>query len=1007
MSRFVRAASAFGAALVVGLSLGSAVVGAAPREGRAAAAKAGGNGVYIVQLAQQPVSAYDGSIKGLKSTKIRPGTKIDPYSPAVVDYVAFLESRQSAALARAGGGKKLHRYAYVFNGFAAQLTEAQAAALRSDPDVVAVTRDEKRRLDTATTPAFLGLSGSGGVWATELGGVSRAGEDVVVGIVDSGIWPENPSFSDRTGVNGNGTQDGKLAYQQIPGWNGRCVPGEAFPASACNQKVIAARWYGEGFGGGAAIKAQFPYEFVSARGADGHGSHTAATAAGNNGVRAIVDGNDLGRVSGIAPRARLAIYKSCWGIPPEGGCFTSDSVAAIDQAVADGVDVINFSISGSLSSFLDPVEVAFLFAADAGVFVAASAGNSGPTASTVAHNSPWLMTVAAGTHDRQYTARVNLGNGASFTGASLTSPVGPAPLIAASDAALAGADPDAVRLCFAAFNNGGAAVLDPAKVAGKIVVCDRGVTARIDKSFAVKEAGGVGVVLVNTSANSLNADLHFLPTVHLQNTDRAAVLAYAATAGATAALTQGIGGTGAVAPDVASFSSRGPALAGAGNLLKPDVMAPGVDVLAAVSPVEAGRNFDFLSGTSMSSPHVAGLGALLKQKYPTWSPARIKSALMTSASQRRNDGTPIQAEGESAGPFAIGAGHVDPKAAMDPGLVYDSGFNEWLAFLCGTGELTASYCPSIRIDPSNLNYPSIAIGALPGTKTVVRRVTNVTGRAATFTASTEGLAGLNVSVSPSSLTLGPGQTRSYSVTITQVSAPLNEYTNGAITWTDGVRKVRSPVVVRPVALAAPAGVSSNGAATSYGVTFGYNGPFTATASGLVPATVTPGTVAQDPDQTFDPNSPVGTVAIPVTIPAGSTHARFSLFEADVAPGTDLDLFVYQGATLVGASAGGTSNEEVNFRFPAPTGSPIDLTVYVHGWGVPAGTSPFKLYAWSLGSAPAGNMTVTAPSTAAIGGTGTINLSFSGLAAGTKYLGSVVYGGTAGMPNPTIVRVDTP
>ncbi len=180
--------------------------------------------------------------------------------------------------------------------------------------------------------------------------------------------------------------------------------------SNCNKKLIAAQWYGEGFGGEAHIKGLFPYEFWSARGAAGHGSHTASTAAGNNGVNAIVNGNSLGLVSGMAPRARIAVYKVCWGIEVGiAGCATSDSVAAIDQAVADGVDVINFSISGSTTSFLDPVEVAFLFAADAGVFVAASAGNNGPGASTVAHNSPWLATVAAGTHDRVYVATVNAG----------------------------------------------------------------------------------------------------------------------------------------------------------------------------------------------------------------------------------------------------------------------------------------------------------------------------------------------------------------------------------------------------------------------------------------------------------------------------------------------------------------------------------------------------------------------------------------------------------------------
>jgi subtilisin family serine protease len=1001
MSRFSRGASAFGASLVVGLSLGSAVVGAAPREDRATASgKPAGDGIYIVRLAQRPVTAYDGGIKGLKATRVRPGTKVDPFSPAVVDYVAHLAAQQNAVLARVGGRNKLHSYAFAFNGFSARLTEQQATALLSDPNVVSVTKDEKRQLDTATTPAFLGLTGTGGVWQTEFGGVANAGENVVVGIIDSGIWPENPSFSDRTGVNGNGTQDGKLGYRQIPGWNGRCVPGEAFPASACNQKVIAARWYNSGFGGDAAVKAAFPYEFASARGADGHGSHTAGTAAGNNGIPAVVDGNDLGRISGIAPRARLAIYKSCWGIPPEGGCFNSDSVAAIDQAVADGVDVINFSISGSQTSFVDPVEVAFLYAADAGVFVAASAGNSGPTPSTVAHNSPWLMTVAAGTHDRQYTGTVTLGNGATYTGASLTNAVPSRPLVLSTDAALPGADATAARLCFSTAENGGTPVLDPARVAGKIVVCDRGVNARTDKSFAVGEAGGVGMVLINTNVNSLNADLHFVPTVHLQSTDRAAVLAYAATAGATASLSKGVGGVGFPAPDVASFSSRGPALAGGGDLLKPDILAPGVDVLAAVSPIEAGRNFDFLSGTSMSSPHVAGLGALLKQKYPTWSAARIKSALMTTASQARNDGTPI-----AGGPFAIGAGHVDIKAAMDPGLVYDAGWVDWLGFLCGVGELTASYCPQIAIDPSNLNYPSIAIGALAGVQTVTRTVTNVTGSAARFTAQVVAPAGIDVEVSPSTLNIARGGTGTFTVRFRTAGAPLNTYSVGSLTWVEqggNGRKVRSPLVIRPVALAAPASISSTGSAVSFPVTFGYTGAFSATARGLVSAAVTPGTVADDPtDGTCSLSSP-NARKIDVAVPAGTTYARFQLFDGDVAPGSDLDLCVFNGTTQVGASAGGTSTEQVNLLNPAAG----TYTVVVQGWGV-VGSTAFELNTWLLGSVAAGNMAVSAPSAATLGQTGSVNVSFTGLAPKTKYLGSVAYDGVAGLPNPTIVRVDTP
>jgi hypothetical protein len=634
------------------------------------------NGLYIVQLVDKPVVAYEGDIPGLKATKPAQGKKINPNSPAVVNYVEYLNSKHDEVLAKAGGGQKVHDYFYSFNGFAAELTEIQALSLLKSPLVLSVEADVLMQMDTNRTPDFLGLSAPGGLW-DQLGCHENAGEGVIVGIIDSGIWPENPSFSDRTGEGPQG-QEGKLDYQQIPGWHGKCTPGEDFPASDCNQKLIGAQWFNAGWGGDAGMAATFPYEFLSARDADGHGSHTASTAAGNYGVNAVVNGVDLGMISGMAPRARISAYKVCWGVN-EGGCFGSDSVAAIDQAVADGVDVLNFSISGTRTNYLDAVEVAFLFAADAGVFVAASAGNSGPGAGTVAHMSPWLTTVAAGTKDDSYAGTVTLGNGAAYDGASRATPVGPAALVYSADVVLAGADPNEGRLCYPG-------TLDPALVSGKIVACDRGVIARVDKSLAVYQAGGVGSILMNTGPSSLNADLHSVPTVHVDHNARVDILAYIAAEGAAA--TASLAGNNlqtVEAPFVASFSSRGPNQAG-GDLLKPDILAPGVDVLAAVSPFGYnGDNFNFLSGTSMSGPHIAGLGALLIDAHPDWSPMMIKSALMTTASTTTNAGNPIP-----GGPFAYGAGHVVPNSAVDPGLVYDAGFIDWLGFLCGTGQLNAS-----------------------------------------------------------------------------------------------------------------------------------------------------------------------------------------------------------------------------------------------------------------------------------------------------------------------------
>jgi len=972
--------------------------------GGSAPPKSSANSIYIVRMSDAPVVAYDGKVKGYSATRVAKGQKVDPEDARVEKYFGYLSSKHDNALQKVGAAKKVYSYGYVFNGFAAELTDAQAAKLKAMSDVVTVWKDEERTVDTNRTPAFLGLSASGGLW-DQLGGQGSAGEGIVIGMVDSGFWPENPSFSDRNSA-------GKLVYQNIPHWKGKCHPAEAFNASNCNQKVIGARYYNTGFGGNAAVKARYPNDFNSPRDGSGHGSHTASTAGGNAGVHAIVDGLDLGTISGMAPRARLSIYKTCYGDGLTSSCFTSDSVAAIDQAVADGVDVINYSVSGSTNSNVDPVEVAFLFAADAGVFVANSAGNSGPTASTVAHNSPWIMTVAAGTHDRFYAATVTRGDGVVHQGASLGTGTPTLPVILATDAGLPGFPIDQVQQCWSNNTGGGLLPptgpegprLDPAKVAGKIVVCDRGGSARVDKSLAVKNAGGLGMILTNVTSNTVDADLHSVPTVHLQNTDRAAIYGYVSgTANPTAQLSAGVMTAGVVvAPDVASFSSRGPALAAGGDMLKPDIMAPGVAILAAVSPANVaapGRNFDLYQGTSMSSPHIAGIGALMKQRHPDWSPMMIKSALMTTASQLRNNGTPI-----AGGVFDFGAGHVDPNKAVDPGLVYDAGFNDWLGFLCGSGQLTG--CGSLTIDPSDLNYPSIAIGSLVGTQVVKRKVTNVGGASATYTASVVAPAGLTVSVSPASFTIAPGATQNITVTFTRTTAALNVYAQGSYTLNDGTHVVRSPFAVRPVILAAPAEVTSNGSAITFPVGFGYTGPFGTLTRGLVPATTTAGTVSDDPGDDFGGIGAPGTTSFPVVIPTGTTLFRVALFDGETDGADDLDLYIYQGTTLIGSSGGGTAAEKVSFTVN-PASGPIPLTVVVHGFETDGPDSNFTLFTWSVGTAATGNMVVTAPSTATQGETGQVGLTFSGLAAHTHYLGSVPLHNTVSVLATTVVSVNTP
>ena len=794
----------------------------------------------------------------------------------MVAYARFLKDKHAAALAGVGG-KKLYDYVYSYNGFAARLTAAQANKMARTPGVLAVSPDEIRTADTSSTPDFLGLTGPGGLWA-QVGGVADAGEGLIIGIVDSGIWPESLSFADRVDANGtpSNAPGAKRAFQQIPGWHGKCVPGEGWVATMCNQKLIGARWFNASQGGNAGINTSKPWEFNSARDYNGHGTHTSSTSGGNYGVPATGPAAVFGTISGMAPRARIAMYKALWSTQDasQASGSTADLVAAIDTAVADGVDVINYSISGTTTNFADPVEISFLFAARAGIFVAQSAGNSGPASGTVAHPSPWTTTVAAGTHNRDGRGSVTLGDGTTYEGASVATATGPFPLIDSAAAGLPGADPTEVALCYSSADGGN--VLDPAKVAGKIVVCDRGMTARVNKSLAVQEAGGVGMILVNTSISSINADFHFVPTVHLQSTDRAAVKAYAALPGATATINAATVVYDADAPFTASFSSRGPLTAGGGDVLKPDVIAPGQDILAAVAPPgNAGRDFNLYSGTSMSSPHVAGLAALLMDLHPSWSPMAIKSALMTTAYDVLDGGTPAP----NTNPVLIfrqGAGHVAPTPAGDPGLVYDAGWNDWLAFLCGTTAAVApATCSTLTglgysTDASDYNSASIAIGDLAGVQTVTRTVTNVGGSPATYTAAVTGMTGITTTVSPASLTLNPGQTGTFTIAFTRTTAALNAYTGGQLTWTDGTHTVRSPIVVKPVALAAPAQVTGTGGPISYSVKFGYEGPFTATPRGLIPAATFDGSVSTDADGNFEPVASANAVSFDVVVPAGPT-----------------------------------------------------------------------------------------------------------------------------------------
>ncbi|MGB5168299.1 MAG: S8 family serine peptidase, partial [Acidimicrobiia bacterium] len=740
---------------------------------------------------------------------------------------------------------------------------------------------------------------------------------MVVGIIDSGIWPEHPSFAD----------DGSFPAPPIELDNSRpsCEFGNSThnPADVpfeCNNKLVGARQMLDTY---RALIGATPDEYDSARDDDGHGTHTASTAAGNADVAASIYGAPLPSVSGVAPRAHVIAYK---GLGALGG-FTSDLASAIDQAVEDGVDVINYSIGGGAA---DPGgdEIAFLFAASAGVFIATSAGNSGPGSATLGNpgTMPWMTTVGANTQTRFFQGTAELGNGASYAGASITLEADEAPLV---DAEFTGGD-----LCVPG-------TLDSAEVTGKIVLCRRGSIARADKSLAVLQAGGVGMIMYNNvDSDNLYTDTHWVPSVHIDNTPGLAIKTYVADATAAGTTpTAAIVDTQTItewpsAPSMTYFSSRGPNPV-VGDLIKPDITAPGIQILAGNTPTPIGgiqgEYFQAIAGTSMSSPVVAGVYALIKQAHPDWSEAMAKSAIMTTAYQEVVDND----RSGPADPFDYGAGHVDPGnnvhkgSAFQPGLVYDAGLFEYAAFTCGQdwGVFNPGSCDfleslEVPTDPSDLNYPSIGVDGVPGTQTITRTVTSVAPGNRTFTVSVEPPAGYDVTVEPSSFKLKTGESFTYEVTITNVAAPIGEWRHGSLTWHEktGNYDVFSPISVNAALFSAPAEVAGTGieGSTSFDVTFGYTGDYTATPHGLVANAPASGTICQDPDQTYPssddapcPAGGVDRIDFPIS---GSAFVRWEM----VIPGDDdIDLFLEDSAgNIVASSTSGGTDELIELLLPA-------------------------------------------------------------------------------------------
>ncbi|MET0322839.1 MAG: S8 family serine peptidase [Duganella sp.] len=993
---------------------------------------------YIVQLADQPVSSYAGGVQGLAATRPAPGKRLDLNAPPVQAYSNYLQAKQAGVLATLGV-TPVYRYQLALNGFAAMLTDSEVRQLKARSDVAHIAADTRQHVLTNYTPTFLGLDQPGGLWS-QLGGKSAAGEDIVIGVLDTGVWPENPSYSDRVDGNGAPTTaaDGRLVYDAPPpGWQGGCDTGEGFEARSCNNKLIGARYFADSF---LSDGSQLHWsEFRSARdsiggtvGHGGHGTHTSTTAGGNHGVAATVGGVNIGATSGMAPRARLAMYKVCWtadvGTPTgENGCALGDTVAAVEQAIIDGVNVLSYSISGG-TEIKGPVPQAFLHAVDAGIFVVAAAGNEGPGNGTLSHISPWMTTVAATTHDRQLLATLTLGNGARYRGASLNTRALPATaLIRAQDAAASAGLATDAALCYSAGEHGGTAVLDPAKVRGKIVVCQRGGNPRLDKSLAVLQAGGAGMVLVDDGLGTI-AEAHSVPTVHVSAADGALIASYARTTRAATAMSVFVNTRGDVAaPVVASFSSRGPNMVDA-NVLKPDLGAPGVNILAGVTPeltpaqrdaIAAGTGtatlsaWAFYDGTSMATPHVAGIGALLHQLHPTWSASAIKSALMTTATST----LPDQLAGDNRGvlPWAQGAGQVSPTRAADPGLVYDITAEEYAKYVCNQGDNAP--CSTGVAPGYALNLPSITLENVAGALTVVRRVTNVGATSATYRASSK-LAGYDVAVTPATLTLAPGESASFKVAFTRTSAADQVWQFGTLTWTDGQHTVNSPLQVRPGSLiGAPALIRSDRGSSlrALSVSTNFNGRLAAAVGGLKPVQKASYDIAQAPFNTVDTPEQIaaacraggtGVQLIPVTVPAQTMVARFELFNRDTGHGGnhDLDLALLDaGGKLVGLSRLQGSDESVLLTRP-PAGS--YRACVVGTWIADNRSTTFALSSAIVTPADNnGTLKVSLPGKVYYGQYATVGVNWN-TAPGQRYLGAIDLNTSTGQYGATtVVAID--
>ncbi|CAI5478690.1 unnamed protein product [Closterium sp. Yama58-4] len=821
----------------------------------------------LADKARDQIGWFQGQAKRMRN-RYRP--RLNVRSRAVRQFAELLRLQQLsvATSAKIPHSNLLYSFKYVSHGFAARLTPQQVSQLRQNPAVESIRQDVLFRPLTNYSPNFLQLPGT--MWASA-GGPKNAGENVIIGVIDTGIWPEHPSFS---------AANTSRSFSAPPArWAGSCTTTSDFSARLCTNKLIGAQVFNAGFR--QRFKAESnAVDYSSARDSNGHGTWCAGAAVGN-----VVEAGKLGTVSGMAPRAHLAIYKVVWTNMNSGGYLATmvDINAAVDKAVADGVDVISISLGGAdpNATYFDHVN--YLNVNKAGVFVAFAAGNSGSPPSRVVYRtidnfSPFYMTVGASSIARRGTyessGESNLlrkllpgmtspfdtpdssSSSSSTTVAAAagaadasTAPAGSRSVLGGAAGGEVGAGTDAnsnsssidaattsLQVVFVEAQKAARTLkqranaricaplsLDPSKISGKVVLCNQGGSSIKAKAWEVAGKGGYAMIVLDPLGLPKNLGsfkIGSLPVRRIGMKETVQLRSFMA--GSKKAQPKGIFSwlrkfvAASRAPVIASFSSTGPlnnpstnpepAPRPCNDIIKPDIVAPGVDLWSAANSELSNRwdaQYAQLSGTSMATPHIAGIAALLVQRYPNWTPAQLMSAMMTTATTKDNKGQAIQtSEHQLATPWDMGAGHINPRKLLDPGLTYNIAFKDYQNFLAGQDLNRAKLLwPSETFAPTsarNLNRPTISVAWLSGSAVVTRKVTSVFDQDATYVAKVVSPRGVDVAVDPQNFTISSGASVTYRITFTVLrTSPTFSY--GSLTWEDEHdHSVRSILAVQPI-----------------------------------------------------------------------------------------------------------------------------------------------------------------------------------------------------------------